>query len=180
MRCSRVQYITRTLAAACLVGLCGASIQAQDADLSGRIFQFTSVLGRQSKASQSQVLEAIQGLVALDTPTTLGAHLLLDRSNVLFEPDPAIREQAVIAAAKCFDKRDLQNRMIALRVVRIASPASEPVPAVRSSALRSLACFRSVEAASRIIDSTSEVNEPDASVRSVARELLAKGLPSAN
>ena len=163
------------IASVCLVQACPAALMAQEPSAGDRIIPLLEILARTSEASVKEVLAAIRDLAALDEPSSVGASLLLDRANLRFEPDPEVRAAAVAAFVKCCPERDLRNRMVALRVVRIATPASEPDPRVRLAALGALASFRCGEASERIHDSAVEAGEPDAAVRELARALIAKG-----
>jgi hypothetical protein len=140
----------------------------------GQLVPALEVLARAADASTEEVLEAIRTLVRLDTPTSGGTSLLLDRANIRFEADPRIRTEALAALAHCCPERDLENRMVALRVVRVATAGIEPDPRVRAAALAALSRFQCAEARDRILESALEAHEPDASVRKVARGIITR------
>lgn len=152
--------------------LAGA-LGAQDAP-DGRMVPALETLAKAASVSTDELLGAIRTLADLNAPTSSGASLLLDRANIRFEPDPEVRCAALAALVKCCPERDLQNRMVALRVVRAAGAATEPDPKVRTAALTTLSWFQSSEARARILESAQEAGEPEASVRQVARAILAK------
>jgi hypothetical protein len=163
------------IASILFVHACPSVLMAQDPGGNDRIIPLLEVLARTSGASLEEILAATRDLAALGVPSSAGASLLLDRANVRYEPDPEVRAEALAAFVKCCPERDLRNRMVALRVVRIATPASEPDPRVRRAALGALASFQCGEASERIHDSALEAEEPDPAVRQLARELIAKG-----
>lgn len=160
------------LAVPVLAGLCApGALGAQDAG--DRLVALASVLNDASGSSSADRIQAIREIASLGVRSGLAAGLLFDRASALREPDPDVREAAALALREACE---LRNRAQALRVVRLARAAFEPEPRVRKGALRTLAAFQVSEAASAVLDATSEAKEPDASVRDYARELVAKGL----
>jgi hypothetical protein len=162
-------------AAVCLVQACPAPLRAQDAEVNDRLVPLLEILALRSDAPTEEVLAAIRELAGLGVETSAGASALLSRASILHEPDPEVRVQALVAFPRCCPERDLRNRIVAMRIVRAANPALEPEARVRRAAIGALAGFRCAEASERIYESSLEAGEPDAEVRSFARDLVAKG-----
>ncbi|HLO68394.1 MAG TPA: hypothetical protein VK188_15325 [Holophaga sp.] len=131
------------------------------------------VIGRNAVSERGEKLEVIRQLGESGEVSGLGAALLMDRAGFRVEADPEVREAALLALRTVIEPR---SRMSALRVVRCADPGQEPEPRVRIAALRVLASLPVAEAAARVLDSTRQDREPDASVREAASALVRKGL----
>lgn len=153
----------------------GCALPGGAQDPGARLVELTAVLGHASEASSKEKIAAIQEIAESRQVSSLAASLLFDRANPLMEADADVREAAALAAPKVCLPR---NRMAALRLVRVADPASEPEPRVRIAALRGLAGFQVADAAARIYDSATAAKEPDPAVRKAAAELIDKGLAS--
>jgi hypothetical protein len=167
----RAPYLLSLLVS--LAMLIAAPAPAQEAG--GRLAQLAEVLGRDSGATPEERIRAIEELAELKQVSALASGMLFERANVQFEPEPEVREAAALALPKVCQ---LQNRLAAMRLARIASAANEPDPRVRIAALKSLAAFQNGAAASAIYDAAMESKEPDAQVRKAAKELIQKGLAS--
>ena len=149
------------------------SARAQGVTVNERLIELSEVLGNGSTYPSATRIHAIREIGAMRTVSALAAGLLFDRANVRYEPDPLVREAS---AQTIRFTVDLRNRMGALRLGRITTPAVEPDPRVRIAALRSLAAFETAEAAASIYDAATEEKEPEPAVREAARELIGKGL----
>lgn len=164
----------RTIAFAIVVFL-GSSLlgSAQSPAVDNRLVELSSVLTAGAETTSEAKIRAIEEIAALGTRSGLASGLLFDRASALREPDPRVREAAALALRSCCE---LRNRAQALRVVRLASQVWEPEPRVRGNALRTLAAFEVADAATAVLEATSEAKESDPSVREVAKELVRKGL----
>jgi hypothetical protein len=138
-----------------------------------RLVQLADVLGKNAASSSPQKIRAIQEIGQIHVISSLASGLLFERANVHFETDPEVREAAALNLRFVCETR---SRAAALRLGRFTAPATEPDPAVRIAALRSLACFQSAEAAASIYNAANEGTEPDPKVREAAKELIQKGL----
>lgn len=159
------------LAAILAVGNQAASAQAPTAN--ERFVQLAEVLGNNAVSTSANKIKAIQEIEEMRTVSAFAAGMLFDRANTRFEPDPLVREAAVLAVLSCCDPR---NRMAALRVARIANADKEQDFRVRIAALKSLAGFETAEAAAAVYDAADPGKEPDPKVREAAKELIQKGL----
>lgn len=157
--------------AAALAGVLAGA--AQVGPVGERLADLAEVLGQAADATPEAKLAAIAEIGSLRTVSALASGLLFDRANARFEADPRVREAAAGTLLHVLAPR---NRMAALRLVRIASPQEEPEPRVRMAALRTLAALEVSEAAAAVLDAASGAAEADPEVRTVARDLVKRGL----
>jgi len=148
-------------------------VSGQTMTFNERMVQLSDVLGNGSPASRKEKLRAINEIIELHQISGLASGMLFDRANQRFEVDPEVREAAALGIRHVCD---LSNRMFALRLARISTPAQEPEPKVRIAALRSLAAFETAEAAAAVYDAANDRKEPDPTVREQAKLLIQKGL----
>jgi hypothetical protein len=160
-------FATVALMGSCVLG----AAQSQGTD--SRLVELSSVLTAGAETTPEAKIQAIEEIAAMGTRSGLASGLLFDRASALRESQPKVREAAALALRSCCEPR---NRAQALRVVRFASQAWEPDPRVRGNALRTLAAFEVSDAATAVLDATSEANESDPAVREIAKELVRKGL----
>lgn len=146
---------------------------AQGITVNDRLVELSDVLGKASLSGSATKIKAIEEIGAMKTISSLASGLLFDRASIRFEDDPLVREAAATGLRFVVDPR---NRMGALRLGRLTTPAQEPDPRVRIAALRTLAAFESADAAACIYDAATEAKEPDPAVREAAKALINKGL----
>lgn len=160
----------------CLLGCAAALAGAGQArTVNERLVELAGILGSESTASAQVRIRAIEEIAGMGTISGLASGLVFDHASFQLEESPEVREASALAVKNVCD---LRNRAFALRLRRVADPTREPDPRVRIAALRSLAAFQCADAASGVLEATSEAREPDPTVREAARELVRKGLAS--
>lgn len=104
-----------------------------------------------------------------DSNSSLVTNALFNACNANMEREPRVREAAARALGNVCN---LQDIMYVHRLARVASPASEPEPAVRMAALQSLARSNRSLAASAVRESAKANGDPDPEVRRYAQKLI--------
>ena len=103
--------------------------------------------------------------------SALMTNALFNACNASMEREPKVREAAARALGSVCN---LQDIMYVHRLARVASPSSEPEPAVRMAALQSLARSSRSLAASAVRESAKANGDPDPEVRRYAQNLIAE------